>query len=259
MKVQVALEAETWFAEGRLDPAERATLPADDRTPGPAGISLFSDDVTLSWRDMVVLTLTISDNTTADALLRRVGVQAVNATAARLGLVDTVVVEDLQTLVDSLGRHLGRAGWNDLAAWSATASALERAAADERLLTASAFDPATATRTTPQDMTRLLRLIWTDRAGPPAACARVRSLMAQQLTRHRIASGFRPPVRVAAKSGGLAGVVRNEVGVVEDPDNGRYAVAVFTRARPGADDAAINTAIGAAAATGIAAVRATAP
>jgi beta-lactamase class A len=46
MKVQVALEAETWFADGRLDPTQRSTLAAGDRTPGPVGISLFSDDVT---------------------------------------------------------------------------------------------------------------------------------------------------------------------------------------------------------------------
>jgi beta-lactamase class A len=79
--------------------------------------------------------------------------------------------------------------------------------------------------------------------------------MARQLTRHRIASGFRPPVRLAATSGGLAGVVRNEVGVISYPDGRRYAAAVFTRSRPGSDDAAINAAIGAAAARAVAALR----
>jgi beta-lactamase class A len=101
-----------------------------------------------------------------------------------------------------------------------------------------------------------LRLIWTDEAGPAAACERVRAVMAGQLTRHRIASGFRPPVRVAAKSGGLAGVVRNEVGVMAYPDGRRYAAAVFTRSRPGSDEAAINAAIGAAAARAVSALRA---
>lgn len=41
VKAQVTLEAETWFAEGRLDPRERVTLSAADQTPGPAGISLL--------------------------------------------------------------------------------------------------------------------------------------------------------------------------------------------------------------------------
>jgi hypothetical protein len=60
-----------------MDTTTQVTLPTADRTPGPVGISLFADDVTLSWRDMVVLMPTISDNTATDALLRRVGVDAV--------------------------------------------------------------------------------------------------------------------------------------------------------------------------------------
>jgi beta-lactamase class A len=51
--------------------------------------------------------------------------------------------------------------------------------------------------------------------------------MGQQLTRHRIVSGFRLPVRVAAPSGSLVGLVRNEIGVISCADGRRYA-AVFT-------------------------------
>ena len=90
VKVQVALEAETWFADGRLDAGEPVRLSAANRTFGPTGISLFDDDAVVSWRDLVVLMLTISDNHATDTLLRRVGVDAVNATAARLGLASTV-------------------------------------------------------------------------------------------------------------------------------------------------------------------------
>lgn len=53
--------------------------------------------------------------------------------------------------------------------------------------------------------------------------------MSQQLSRQRMASGFGPGFAVAAKSGGLMGIVRNEVGVVTDPDGVAYAVAIFTR------------------------------
>ena len=256
VKVQIALEAETWFADGRLDPREPVTLRAADRTPGPVGISLFDDDVVLTWRDMVVLMLTISDNVTTDALLGRIGVDAVNATAARLGLTGTVMTSDLRTMIDAIGRDLGRAGWVDAVTWSATASPADLARSDELLVASPALDPVKGTRTTPRDMVRLLRLIWSDRAGPAAACARVRAIMARQLTRHRLASGFARPVRVAAKSGGLAGVVRNEVGVIGCPDGRGYAAAVFTRCPPGSDEAAINAAVGAAAARAVAALRA---
>nr|WP_272923983.1 serine hydrolase [Streptomyces sp. SID3343] len=255
VKVQIALEAETWFADGRLDPRERVTLSVADRTPGPVGVSLFDDDAEMSWRDLVVLMLTISDNHATDVLLRRVGVGAVNATAARLGLLGTVIESDLRTMLDSIGRDLGNTGWKGLIAWAAGASADELAEADGRLLVARALDPQWGTRTTAYDMVDLLQAIWTDRAGPAAACERVRATMAKQVTRHRIAGGFRTPVRVAAKSGSLVGVIRNEIGVISHPDGSRYAAAVFTRSRPGADDAAINDGIGTATAMAVDALR----
>jgi beta-lactamase class A len=42
--------------------------------------------------------------------------------------------------------------------------------------------------------------------------------------------GFPRGVRVAAKSGSLFGVIRNEIGVLEFPDGRRYAAVVVTRA-----------------------------
>ncbi|MFF7969428.1 serine hydrolase [Streptomyces sp. NPDC007903] len=231
------------------------TLSAARRTPGPVGISLFSDDAVLSWRDMVILMLTISDNHTTDALLRRVGVDALNATATRLGLTGTVIGSDLQTMLDSIDEDLGCASRKDSLAWPVGASAEEMAHADERLLDSRALDPSQGTPTTPRDMVDLLRLIWTDQGDPAAACERVRGVMAGQLTRHRIASGFRLPVRVAAKSGGLVGVIRNEIGVISYPGGRRYAAAVFTRSRPGSDDAAISRAIGAVTAQAVTALQ----
>jgi beta-lactamase class A len=84
-KISVALEAETQFADGRLDPRERVTLPAATRTPGSTGVSLFRDDVEVSLQDLVVAMLTISDNHATDALLDRVSIDAVNASSIRLG------------------------------------------------------------------------------------------------------------------------------------------------------------------------------
>lgn len=252
-KVNVALEAETQFADGRLDPRERVTLPAGRRTPGPVGFSLFRDDVTVSLQDLVVPMLTISDNVATDTLVNRIGVDVINASAVRLGLTRTTIRGDLATMINSLGRAAGFADWAALSAWAAGPhSAADEAQVDEKLAYADALSAKHGTCTTPRDMARLLRLIWTDQAGPPAACARVRELTGQQLTRHRIASAFTPPVRVSAKSGGLMGTVRNEVGVVEYPDGRAYVVAVFTQAagdRP--SDAAVNAAIGTAAAAAI--------
>jgi beta-lactamase class A len=70
--------------------------------------------------------------------------------------------------------------------------------------------------------------------------------MHQQLTQHRIAAGFGPDAIVAAKSGGLVGIMRNEAGVVTFPDHQQHAVAVFTRLpyRAATDPARIDAGIG---------------
>jgi beta-lactamase class A len=256
-KVSVALEAETQFADERLDPRQRVTLRAADRTPGNIGFSLFRDDAEASLRDLVVAMLTVSDNTATDALLDRLGVDAVNASSVRLGLTGTVIAADLRTIVNSIGHAAGFASWDAMWAWNEQPhSADEEDRVRRRLMAADALVPERTTRTTPRDMATLLRLIWTDQAGPPPACRRVRELMGQQLTKHRLAASFPPPARVSAKSGSLIGVIRNEIGVIEYPDGPGYAAAVFARARqPWRNDAAINTAIGATAAAAVGVLR----
>ncbi len=252
-KVCVALEAENQFAEGRLDPRETVLLPAAARTQGPTGFSLFEDDVTVTLRDLVTAMMTISDNAATDALLHRVGIVSVNAASATLGLSATVVTSDLATMIDSIALDSGFDDWSSMTTWlSHRHAGAEITEVVRRMLAATALTPGVATRTTARDMARLLGLIWSDRAGPPSACLRVRQLMAQQLTRHRLATGFPSPARVAAKSGSLVGVVRNEVGVVTFPDGTAYAIAVFTQAhKPWQGETAINSVIGAAAAKAV--------
>jgi beta-lactamase class A len=86
---------------------------------------------------------------------------------------------------------------------------------------------ATTNRSTPREMTRLLAMVWKDEAAPPAGCTFVRRIMGQQVWPHRLRAGFPGAVRTSGKTGTLP-FVRNEVAVVEYPDGGRYAVAVFT-------------------------------
>ncbi len=256
LKVWVALEAEAQFADGRLDPHERVVLRAASRTPGPAGFSLFQDDVEVSLRDLVVPVLTISDNVATDELIHRVGIDAINARMSSLGLTNTVLVADIQTTIDSIAQDAGFADWTAMTAWTPRDDERdEEDRAVQRMRDTSVLNPEIGTRTTPRDMTTLLRLIWSDQAAPEPACRRIREVMRQQLTKHRLAAAFPPPARVSAKSGSLIGVVRNEIGVIQFPDGRAYAAAVFTRSyEAGQDEVPINAAVGTAAAKAVAAL-----
>ena len=255
-KVAVALELFRQAAVGELDPRERVRVDPRESLGAPAGLSLFSDEVEVSLRDLAVSMMTVSDALATDVLLERVGIDRVNALTQSLGLTETVVVGGVQSMFDSLAEDVGFASgrefldhdWDDPA---------ETAQALERMRSARACDPATANRTTPREMTRLLTAIWRDAAAPAEACAAVRSLMANQLQRDRIARGFRDPGdRWSGKTGSFGGAFRNEVGVVELAAGGRYAIAIFTRAHElyerGRD---IDDAIGAAAAVAVDALR----
>ena len=170
-KVCVALAAETQFADGQLDQRGRMLLTASRRTPGPVGFSLYRDDVSASLQDLVVAMLTISDNDATDALLDRLGIDAMNASCARLGLTATVIMADLRTAINSLGIAAGFSGWDAMSAWaSEPRSESEERRMLQRMMAADALTAERATRTTPRDMVTLLRLIWTGRAGPAQAC-----------------------------------------------------------------------------------------
>jgi beta-lactamase class A len=255
IKVLVAIEAASRFADGRLDGAGQLRLGLEGRTVGPVGISLFADEATVSARDLLVLMLTISDNVATDALIDLIGIDALNAGARELGMTATHVPSDLRTLLDQVAASAGFASYAEIDALEVTDPATV-AEIEQRLRQAPALEPQTGMHTTARDMTTLLRGIWADEAGPAQACERVRFVMIRQVSQARIASGFGRPARVAAKSGALLGLVRNEVGVVTFPSEPPYALAAFTRT-PDADvdPRHLDAAIGEAAALAVDALR----
>ncbi|GAA2422313.1 serine hydrolase [Actinomadura vinacea] len=207
-------------AAGLLDPTEPVTLPPGGRTDGPTGVSVMLDEVRMSLRDLCYLMIAVSDNTAADLLFARVGQEAVDAAIAALGLRRTRVDGDARRLHDLLLRDAGVDSLGEL--WPRL---------DEPGLLPSlrVLDPAHTSASTPKEMTRLLSLIWRDEAGTPEDCEQMRRLLGLQVWPHRLSSGFPyDDVRVSGKTGTLP-TLRIEIGVVEYPDGGRYAVAVFTR------------------------------
>ncbi|KAB2344069.1 serine hydrolase [Actinomadura rudentiformis] len=207
-------------AAGLLDPREPVTLRPEDRGDGPTGISVMLDEVRMSLRDLACLMITVSDNTSADTIMDRVGVGAVNDAVAELGLHRTHVAGTGSDLFDSMLRDGGVESLGEL--WGM----LDEPGVLGRL---RALDPLTTSRSTPREMARLMGMIWRDEAAPPGECAQMRRLFGLQVWPHRLSSGFPyDDVRVSGKTGTLP-TIRNEIGVVEYPDGGRYAVAVFTR------------------------------
>jgi len=109
VKVPLAYEFARQVAAGLLDPADRVRAAAADRLGG-TGSAGFADDVSYSLRDAAFLALSVSDNTAADLLFDRVGVDNVRSLLVELGLTRTSVIgaprDVLRTIIEdtSAGR-----------------------------------------------------------------------------------------------------------------------------------------------------------
>ncbi len=247
IKIVFAVAFARAVADGRLDPRARVEVPEELREGG-SGTAGFADPALVSLRDLALLMMSVSDNAATDLIYARVGVEAISAVLTDLALTDTHVRSDMISAHRRVAAELGLPKGSDLDA--------ELAAADPEAVSRLAWlDPARANATTPRDMTSLLTAIWTDRAGPPPACAWVRGVMARRENTQRLASGFDPEVAVAGKTGTIP-FVRNEAGGVTYPDGRRFAVAVFTRSDSRTDrNAPIDAAIGTAGRLAVEALR----
>nr|WP_202419374.1 serine hydrolase [Streptomyces sp. YIM 132580] len=206
---------------GRVDPSHRLTLEAADRVPGPTGLSILRDPVTMSLRDLVVQMMSVSDNTAAHAVLRTVGADVVDRVCAELGLPHTRIHGGVVGTFDRLVADTG-AGSLD--------AAMARVSDNDAVVPPDVYDPAYKASSTPAEIARLLRAIWTDEAASPGSCSLMRAAMRTQPWTHRLASGFPyDDVTVYGKTGTF-GSMRHEAGVVELADGGLYTAVVFTQA-----------------------------
>ncbi|AIJ25509.1 beta-lactamase class A [Amycolatopsis methanolica 239] len=84
VKVPLVLELARQVAAGQLDPADRLRVTAADRLSG-TGTAGCADDVEMSLRDAAFSALSVSDNTAADLLFDRVGLDNVRSLLRELG------------------------------------------------------------------------------------------------------------------------------------------------------------------------------
>lgn len=200
-KLPVLVEFERQADEGRIDPDELVEVPAG-RTPtaGPTGLSVVSGPVTMSWRDLALSMMSVSDNRATDLVIERLGLEAIGRTVAELGLTGTVVERDCAGLFVQVLEDLGMDPDGPLpATWGGLG---------ERLDTSRPLTPLLTNRTTPRETTTLLRELWRPEHLSAVVCERTRATLGRQVWPHRLRSGFPETVRVSGKTGTF-GPVRN--------------------------------------------------
>ena len=193
IKVPLALVVLEAIAHGDLD-AAAPMLVDPARSVGSTGVSAFRFPATITVADLVLMTLSVSDNASADVLIELVGFEAVNDAVRRWGCPGIRLRHPLQRMHDSATR--AAAGKLSLALELAIQSDESGRHAIEPL------DPGYANVGTALDLVTLLQRVWRDEISDPIATAELRRLMGMQMFTHRLASDLRSDtIRVSGKTG----------------------------------------------------------
>ncbi|MFH1278977.1 MAG: serine hydrolase [Candidatus Eisenbacteria bacterium] len=243
-KVPIAAALLARAARGEVDLDSMVVVGAHDVRPGSGifGDWIEAPGAALSLRNLLRLSLLISDNTATDLVLRAAGgPEAVTARVRELGIRDLRIDRSTLQLV------LASDGAEGLVADDAyTREAYEAAVAriPEGRRSAAAYRAFLDVRdtSTPRAMAELLREIWTGEAVAGEEREFLLRTMRESANLMRLAGLLPPGVEGPAHKtgtiwgGGLQTV--NDVGIVELPDGrGHVALAIFiTRSESEVDD-----------------------
>jgi len=217
--------------EGKVRLDETVSLESGDLHLGSGRLDEFvAPGVSLSIANLAGIMMRVSDNSAADELLSRVGLEAVAERLLVLGIEGILVDRGAQRLIlDSLGMPPERTQGmtrqeilDYLNAYQPAPGELEAAA--------SAFERDPRDSATPRAMNDLLRAIWSGRAASPDSTRKMTEiLLACETGKNRI-PGLLPEGAVAARKTGTLGGAVADIGVLYLPDErGHVLLSVMTR------------------------------
>ncbi|MYX07456.1 serine hydrolase [Streptomyces sp. SID8375] len=226
VKVPLAVAVLDRIHDGRLDGAAMIDVePGRIASPGPVGLSRFRHPARIAIDDLLYLSTALSDSVAADALFALVPPAEVNQTLRDAGISGIAVRNPLRDLVETPAEqfdpgdvHLA----HSLAIGSRTAG---------RGHPIPQLDVSRANSGSARAFVDLLEALWLPVRLPSGVAAPLRSLMAHNVMRHRLAPDFSSDAsKWSSKTGTLLNL-RHEAGVVEHDDGGTFAIAALTESK----------------------------
>jgi beta-lactamase class A len=236
VKIPLAAAVLARVEDGRLDGATMLDVePGRVTTPGPTGLTKFRHPARIAVDDLLYLSTAVSDNTAADTLFGLVSPAEVNDDLRAAGISGIAVRHLLRDLVETPAErfdpedvHLA----HSLAIGSRTSG---------RGHPLPQLDVSRANVGTARAFVDLLQALWVPSRIAAGVAARARSLLGDNVVRHRLAPDFSSDAsKWSSKTGTLLNL-RHEAGVVEHEDGGVFAVAALTESavpaanQPGAE------------------------
>jgi beta-lactamase class A len=109
IKLPILLEGFRQIQEGKLDPDELISVPQAEKVGGAGVLSHLSLRSEVTILDLLTLMIIVSDNTAANLLIDRVGMNSINEMCKHLGLKETQLnrkLMDFKALQSGIDNHI---------------------------------------------------------------------------------------------------------------------------------------------------------
>ena len=194
VKIPLMIEIFRQIDRGERSLDDMHTLLAEEKTPGSGVLLHLHDNIEVTLQDLIYLTMSISDNTSTNILIRYAKMDGVNQTMQELGMTGSTLGREMK------GRPAEGAEQEN---WA-----------------------------TPKDYTTVVAAILDGSAASEESCAAMVDMLEKQQNSRRIAR-FLPEddsIRWGTKTGSVTGVT-NDAGFVTTP-SGTVVIAVFCEGMP---------------------------
>lgn len=237
----------------------KITLTDNYKSVGSGILQYLSNGIELSVKDLLVLMMTISDNSATDLLWKKVGVQSVNMMLRELGFTRTNIYipnreyymlsllmgEEFEglTMSEFVQTWKNKSQMEKTRSMAALDSQFGDLSIDEfrtryeamygrrgrkRFQQKRTFDEAVDNQGSPREIGMLLEKVFTGEVSSPSACQRMLGIMLLQDQCCSITLELPPEVPVSGKCGVLAGT-KNDVGVVYVNLKSHFVISCLTK------------------------------
>ena len=237
LKVPLLVELYRQVDAGIIDVNQRIDLIDALRVPGSGVLKELASGLQPTVHDLAMLMIIISDNTATDILYNRVGGDNINNTMQQLGLTHTHIPMPCRELLYSI---TGLEVENPAHTYQLASDRLKNR---EFVLEDDGFSEDKSDVSSPNDMCRLLELIYDDDILSPQSREAVLDILKRQQLSTVIPHALPSGTTVAHKTGSYH-TVRCDVGIVFSP-TGPYTVAIMAKQMAGGDRLSVDASLAA--------------
>ncbi|MGE0128617.1 MAG: serine hydrolase [Blastocatellales bacterium] len=225
-KIPIMVEVFRQIEAKKFSLDDRIELGNDHRTLGSGVLTLLSNGLRPTIKDLVTLMIVLSDNEATDILLKKAGTENVTAAMRSMGLnnirVDRTTFELIRDYVSFMDENARGKTYREIIAAPRTRQVTpEKQAEAER-----EFAKVMKDVSSPRDMALLLEKIYKGEAASKESCRMMMTILGQQMFDQRLPRYLPESARMAHKTGTI-GSTTNDAGIMFVRGN-PIAITVFT-------------------------------